>query len=46
MDKGPPYEEEEEHPTIHLDGLDYGEEGEVFFDSRVVKTVRNLKRIK
>ena len=29
----------------NLDGVDYGDE-EVFFDSRVVKTVRNLKRIR
>lgn len=28
-----------------VDGVDYGDE-EVFVDSRVVKTVRNLKRIK
>ena len=29
----------------NIDGFDYGDE-EVFVDSRVVKTVRNLKRIR
>ena len=33
--------------TVQLDGIgqDFGDE-EVFYDSRVVKTVRNLKRIR
>jgi hypothetical protein len=29
-----------------IGALDFGDEGMQYFDSRVVKTVRNLKRIK